>query len=127
MIVQFANTVTVASASLISGSGSVSGFGVSGATVTVDLMNIANAQTIFMKLTGVSDGTLSGDVPVAMSVLLGDTSGNGTVSSTDVTQTKLQSGQAVTASNFREDVIVSGAINGTDVSAVKLKSGTALP
>jgi plastocyanin len=127
MIVQFANPVTVTSASLISGSGSVSGFSVNGATVTVDLMNIANAQTIFMKLASVNDGILSGNVPVAMSVLIGDTSGNGAVTATDVTQTKLQSGQGVTASNFREDVIVSGTLNGTDVSAVKLRTGTALP
>ena len=56
MIVQFANTVTFGSASLIGGSGSVSGFSVNGSTVTVDLMNITNAQTIFMKLTNVNDG-----------------------------------------------------------------------
>jgi concanavalin A-like lectin/glucanase superfamily protein len=127
MIVQFASPVTVTSANLIGGSGSVSGFSVSGATVTVNLMNITNAHTVVMKLGGVSDGILSGDVPVAMSVLIGDTSGNGAVSATDVTQTKLQSGQGVTASNFREDVIVGGTINGTDVSAVKLRTGTAVP
>ena len=62
-----------------------------------------------------------------MSVLIGDTSGNGSVTATDVTQTKSQSGQAVSASNFREDVVVNGSINGTDVSSVKSSSGTALP
>ena len=127
MIVQFANPVTVTSASLISGNGSVSGFATAGATVTVDLMNITNAQTVFMKLMGVSDGVLSGDVPVAMSVLIGDTTGNGTVNATDVSQTKGQSGQAVTGSNFREDAVVNGSINATDVAAVKSNSGTALP
>jgi len=127
MIVQFANPVTVTSASLIGGSGSVSGFSTSGATVTVDLMNITNAQTVFMKLTGVNDGVLSGDVPVAMSVLLGDTSGNGVVNASDVSQAKLQSGQTLSNSNFRSDVNVNGSINATDVSSVKLKTGTALP
>ncbi len=127
MIVQFANPVTVGSASLTGGSGSVSGFSVNGATVTVDLMNIANAQTIFMKLTNVNDGTLSGDVPIAMSVLIGDTTGNGVVNATDVSQTKLQSGQTLSNSNFRNDVIVNGSINATDISSVKLSSGTALP
>jgi hypothetical protein len=105
----------------------VSGFSVNGATVTVDLMNIANAQTIFVKLTGVNGGTLSGDVPVAMSVLIGDTTGNGVVNATDISQAKLQSGQAVSNSNFRNDVIVNGSINASDVSSVKLSSGTALP
>ena len=62
-----------------------------------------------------------------MGVLLGDTSGNGTVNSTDVSQTKLKSGQAVDAANFRTDVTVSNSINATDVGTVKLKVGTALP
>ena len=127
MIVQFANPVTVTSATLIGGSGSVTGFSTNGATVTVDLMNIPNAQTIFMKLMGVSDGVLSGDVPVAMSTLLGDISGNGMVNATDVGQAKLQSGLPVSASNFRNDIIANGSINASDVSSVKLNSGTALP
>ena len=45
----------------------------------------------------------------------------------DVTQTKLQSGQAVTATNFREDVASNGSINASDVSLVKSKSGNAIP
>ena len=53
--------------------------------------------------------------------------GNGSVTATDVSQTKGQSGQGVTGANFREDVVVNGSINATDVSAVKSKSGTALP
>ena len=64
---------------------------------------------------------------VPIGVLLGDTTGNGTVNATDVSQAKLQSGQAVTGSNFRNDITVNGSINATDVSSVKLKSGTALP
>jgi hypothetical protein len=62
-----------------------------------------------------------------MGVLLGDTTGNGTVNATDVSETKSKSGQSVNASNFRDDVTVSGNINSTDVSTVKSKSGTALP
>jgi hypothetical protein len=62
-----------------------------------------------------------------MGLLPGDTSGNGIVNSTDVTQAKSQSGQPTTAANFRQDVNNSGSINSTDVSTVKAKSGTALP
>ena len=125
MVVTFANPVTVSSASVTSGTGSVSGSPiVAGNVVTVNLTGVTNAQTIIVTLSGVNDGVSMGDVVVPMSVLQGDTSGNGTVSGTDVSQTKLQSGQAVTASNFREDVVVNGSINGSDVSAVKLKSGT---
>jgi len=127
MIVQFANPVTVAGAAVTDGSGSVSGFSVSGAVVTIDLTGITNVQTIVVKLTGVNDGTLSGDVPVAMGVLLGDTNGNRAVSASDVAQTKAQSGQTTTAANFRTDVNASGSISAADIALVKSKSGTILP
>jgi hypothetical protein len=127
VVVTFGNTVSLSGASITSGTGNVANFSASGSEVTVNLSGVANAQTISISLSDVSDGTNMGCVAIPMGVLLGDISGNGQVTSTDVTQDKLQSGQAVSASNFREDVIVNGAINGTDVSAVKLKSGTALP
>jgi len=44
-----------------------------------------------------------------------------------VSLTKSQVGQAVTSSNFREDVNVNGTISATDVALVKSKVGTALP
>jgi hypothetical protein len=62
-----------------------------------------------------------------MGVLLSDTEGNGIVNSTDVSQTKLRSGQVVSAANFRSDVTVNGTINSTDVSQVKVKSAKGLP
>jgi hypothetical protein len=62
-----------------------------------------------------------------MGVLVGDTNANGTVSAADVAQTKSQSGQPVTGSNFREDVNTSGTISSTDVAIVKSEVGTALP
>ena len=65
--------------------------------------------------------------PVNIGFLIGDTTGDKTVSATDVAQTKSQSGNAVNGSNFRLDVNNSGAINGTDVSIVKSKSGHTLP
>lgn len=74
-----------------------------------------------------TDGTNTGDVLIPMGVLLGDASENGTVNSTDVSQTKVKSGEAVDATNFRSDVTVNGSINRSDVSTVKLRSGTALP
>ena len=61
-----------------------------------------------------------------MGLLVGDASASGDVNSTDVSQTKAQSGITVTGSNFREDVNANGAINSSDVSLVKSRSGTAL-
>jgi hypothetical protein len=62
-----------------------------------------------------------------MNVLLGDTTGNKAVNSSDISQTKGQSGVAISASNFRTDTTVSGATNASDVSQVKANSGHAVP
>jgi len=54
-----------------------------------------------------------------MAVVIGDTTGNGVVNSTDIAQTQSQSGQAVTSSNFREDVTVNGLIKSSDIGLVQ--------
>jgi hypothetical protein len=127
VIVTFPSAVSLTNASVTTGTGTVSSFTVSGGQVTVNLTGVSNAQTIAITLFGVSDGTNMADVTIPMGVLLGDTSGNGSVNATDVSLTKSKSGQAVNASNFRTDVTLSNSINSSDVSTVKSKSGTALP
>jgi len=127
IIVTFVNPVTVGSASATSGIGSVGSFSVSGAQVTVNLTGVANAQTLTVTLGNVNDGVGFGNVPVSMGLLLGDTNGNGSVSASDIGQTKAQSGQATTGSNFREDVNVNGSITAADVGLVKASAGTGLP
>jgi len=127
MIINFATSVTVQSASVTSGTGSVSSFTVNGPQVTVSLIGVINVQRITMTLHNVNDGTRTGDVPVSMDVLIGDTTGNGVVNAGDVSQTKSQVGHAVTVSNFREDVNASGTITATDVAIVKSDVGTSLP
>jgi len=88
-----------------------------------------NAAVVQVTLNGVIDvdGNSSSEVPVLMGLLIGDTSADGSVNSADISQTKSQSGHAVTISNFREDVTADGSINSADISLVKSKSGTALP
>jgi Repeat of unknown function (DUF5650) len=128
IVFSFPGTVTFDSASVSSGVGSVSSSSGGGtATVTVDVTGVTNAQVITVTLTNVHSGSVNADVSVPMGVLFGDTNGSGTVSSTDVSQTKLRSGQAVDGTNFRSDVNLTNSINGTDVSAVKLRVGTGLP
>jgi len=128
----FAGLVSIKSAAITAGTGTVSSTsgGIGGTpspSCIVNLTGVTNAQRITVTLLGVSNGVNTGDISVQMGVLVGDTNGNGTVNSSDVSQTKLQSGQAVTNSNFREDVNANGTINSSDVSLVKLRSGTALP
>ena len=132
VVATFPGAVTLGSAAVTPGPGgtaSVSSANVSpdGTQVTVTLTNVTNAQTMMVTLLGVSDGNNTGDVSVPMSVLLGDTTANGSINSSDISQTKSQSGQEVTASNFRQDVTVNGSINSSDISLVKSKSGTAVP
>ncbi len=128
VVLTFSSAVSFTSASVTAGAGSVSGSSGNGTTiVSVNLTGVTNAQRITVTLLGVSDGTTTGDVTVPMGVLIGDTNANGAVNAGDVAQTKSQSGQAVTAANFREDVNANGSINAGDVALVKSKSGTALP
>jgi hypothetical protein len=127
IVVTFAVPVTLSSANVSSGTGSVSSVNVNGNQVFVNLTGVANAQTIAITLVSVNDGTNTGNVVIPMSVLLGDTTANKSVNSSDISQTKAQSGTIPTASTFRTDVTVNGLINSSDISTVKSKSGTALP
>src|SRR5205807_7043496 len=119
MIIDFATSVTVGSAALTSGTGSVSSFSVSGSQVTVNLTGVTNVQRITVTLFNVNDGTHMGNVPVSMGVLVGDVNGNAVVNAADVALTKSRVGQAVSGSNFREDVNANGTINAGDVAQVK--------
>jgi len=75
----------------------------------------------------VSDGTNIINPSVTFGLLIGDTSGNGTVNAADVAQTKTQVGMSACPPNFRTDVNGDGLINASDVALVKSKSGTSLP
>jgi hypothetical protein len=128
IVFTFSVPVTAASAAVSSGTGvvgAVSGNGTT--TITVDLTGVTNAQYITVTLNCVDDGVNGGNVSATMGVLVGDRTVSGNVTGSDVSAVKVQSGSAVSASNFRSDMNASGTINGTDVSLTKLQSGTALP
>jgi hypothetical protein len=131
IVFTFTNDVAAADVSLSTqGNGNIAGPPtLSGKTVTVDLTGVTDKQTITVMLTDVTDvyDQVVPEIDVPMSVLVGDTSGNGTVTGTDVSQTKFQVGHPVTDANCREDIVVNGSINSTDVGQVKLKSGSGLP
>ena len=100
---------------------------------TVHLKNVANAQHLFVTLNAlpVYNSNVNGNatlnaVAARMDVLLGDTNNNSAVNSSDISQTKAQSGNAVTSSNFRNDVTADGSLNSSDIALVKSQSGTGL-
>ena len=100
---------------------------INGSVVTVNCTGVPNAQNIAITLTGVSDGTNTGNVSIPMGVLAGDTNADRFCDAVDVSQTKSQSGKATTGSNFRDDVNLDGFIDAVDAAFVKSYSGTRLP
>jgi hypothetical protein len=99
---------------------------VNGSEVTVDLANVADAQTLNITLTNVSDGNTTGSVPIQLPVLLADTNADRSVNSGDASQTRSRSGQVANATNFRSDVNTDGAVNSGDAIIVRSRSGQTL-
>ena len=99
-----------------------------GNTMTVELTGVMDRQTITVTLSNVTSeaGGVLAQAAVSLHLFAGDTTGNKTVNATDVSQTKAQVGQPVTAANFRSDVLANGSISATDVAVVKSKVGQAL-
>ena len=131
IVFTFSNPITSGEATVTSGTGTVAGAPViTDNTMTVVLNGVANAQTTTITLSNVTDSfaQVLPDTAVAAGFLLGDVNGSRSVSATDIGQVKSQSGQAVSASNFRADVTASGgSINASDIGLVKSASGTTLP
>ena len=93
-----------------------------------NLSGVPTSAHVAVTLHGVVDSAgNSGDVIVNADFLAGDTTGNGSVNSSDIAQTQSESGHTVSASNFREDVTANGSINSSDIGFVQAQSGTALP
>ncbi len=97
--------------------------------MTVNLTGVTNAQTLTITLSNVTDtfGEILPDALVSIGILIGDTTGDRSVNSGDIGQTKSKSGQVVGVTSFRNDVTVDGTLNSGDIGLVKSKSGTALP
>jgi hypothetical protein len=130
LVLTFNNYLVSGSASVTTGTGTVSGApAFSGKTATVDLIGVSDMQKLVVTLDNVTDrfSQVLPDTPITVNMLIGDTTGNKSVTASDISQTKLRSGSATTASNFREDVTINGTISASDISTVKLHSGEGLP
>ncbi len=136
LVVTFPTAVTFNSVQVVSGTGTVSsvfvgapqldGF-VASTTININLTGVTNLQRLTVGIFGVNDQTNSGDVGIRLGFVLGDTTGNGAVGSSDISQTKAQSGQTADTGNFRNDVNANGVITSTDIGIVKSQSGSSLP
>jgi glucose/arabinose dehydrogenase len=133
MIFKFALPISsVGGASVTSGIGSVSGRMIDSNNTRqyiVNLTGVANAHYVTVTLSNVIDagGNTASTVSATMGVLAGDATTNGMVNSSDISEVQSQSGQLVTANNFRDDATVNGIINSSDIALVQSQSGMALP
>ncbi|MDQ3197831.1 MAG: YCF48-related protein [Verrucomicrobiota bacterium] len=129
LVFNFTSNVISGSASVTSGTGTAGTPVFSGTTMTVPLSGVADVQKLTVTLTGVTDvsSQVLPSTPVSLNVLIGDTNGDKSVDTTDVTLTRGQVGMAVTGSNFRDDVRVDGTITSADVKQVRTAVGHSLP
>ncbi|MEO5720734.1 MAG: dockerin type I repeat-containing protein [Chthoniobacterales bacterium] len=117
LIVTFNNPIVSGSASVGSGTGTVSGsptfFG----------------NTMTVNLTGVTDsfGQSLSPAAITFTTLIGDVNGNRSVNSNDVAQVKALTNAPLNGSNFRADVNANGNINATDVALVKASTNHTIP
>jgi hypothetical protein len=130
LVFTFTNKLVSGNASVVSGTGAVSGPpAIVNNTMTVNLGGVANQQKITVTLSAVTDSfsQVLPDTSIVMGILPGDTTGNGVVNSSDISQAQSESGHAVDSTNFREDVTLNGLINSSDIGFIQSKSGTGLP
>jgi hypothetical protein len=129
LVFTFNNNVVNGNARIMAGQARVSNTPTFvGNHMTVNLSDVTNAQTLTVRLSGVTDEfsqTLP-DVDVSIRFLFGDLNSSNNVTASDLSQVKTASGTGVSAANFRADVNISGAITSSDISAVKAASGTAI-
>jgi hypothetical protein len=129
VVFTFNRPLASADVSITGGAGTLNGPPViSGSTVTVELSGVVDMQVLELSLdaTDTSGEPLFG-MSVQIGFLIGDSTGDRSVSSGDISHTKSLSGQTATSSNFRADFNVSGSINATDVTIAKTRSGSQLP
>ena len=130
LVFTFTNTVVSGSASVSSGTGSVSGSPTfSGSTMTVNLTGVTDIQAVGITLANVMDNfaQVLPNTVVTANFLVGDVNGNKSVNATDVGSVKGQSGVPASAANFKNDLNVSGGISATDVALEKSASGHSIP
>ena len=128
-VLTFDMPVNGGTATVTAGTGTASSVTFSGNDMIVSLTGVTDVQVITLTVNNVTStggGTLT-SASIDMGMIIGDTTGEGSVNSSDVSQTKARSGSTVDGTTFRSDVAVDGTINSSDVSTVKAKSGNAVP
>lgn len=128
VVVTFAAPATVNSATC---DGKPATTASAGNDVIVSCSGVPNQKVIDIALSGVTVGSVSGDLSIPMGVLLGDVDASRRVDSADVTAVRQQALQSLTAvpPTFRDDIDVSGRIDSNDVTIARQEAAAlkALP
>jgi hypothetical protein len=131
VVLTFDQPISSANVALNSGNAAISGTPVvSGNTITVNLVNVANAQDLKLTATNVTPvtGGAFGTASISVRVLEGDINSDGVVDEQDLSLVKaLASNKSVSGFNFRSDDNLSGSISGADVTRVKSRLGSTIP
>lgn len=130
VVFTFPNNLTSVTSASVAGGGSVSSSAIDAdpKKYIVNLTGVPNGQNVTITLNNAQDSVgNAGNVSVVMGVLLGDTTANGNVNSSDIGEVKANSGLSTTAGNFRTDITVNGVINSSDIGVAKSQSGSMLP
>ena len=88
-----------------------------------------DGETVTVTANNVHDdlGNTLASAAASMGVLVGDVTGNGSVTNGDTAAVRAVQGQQTNSSNFRADVTLDGRINNQDVQTVRSHRGESLP
>lgn len=126
LVLTFDQAISGGAATVSAGTAAVSGTPVaSGTTLTIQLINVANAQALTIGVSNVTPtaGGSAGSATVNFRVLEGDVNGTGSVSAADIALVKYNTGKSADGSNFRCDLNYNGAISSADIAVVKFRTG----
>ena len=94
--------------------------------MTAALTGVTSAEIVALRTSNINgDGLQHGDVPFGF--LNADANANRVVDKADQSQIRGAMGQAVTSSNFRDDVNIDGSIGNADANLVKTNKGKTIP
>jgi hypothetical protein len=131
LVVTFDRNVTAANAEINLGTASLDTTTCSGNQVILDLSDVTNAQSLQIGLSDVQgeDGSVLANATMSLSILIGDTDGNGIVSAADMRVVRDDLGTSGGDSDFspRADCGTLGVVSARDMAIVRDNFGTSLP
>jgi hypothetical protein len=105
--------------------GSISGYGIGGKSVTINLTGGTNRDTMALNIQDLqySNNSIAGDYTLYITLLVGNITQSGTVNGADFSALSAQFGQGDNMQNFKDDLDMQGTINGSDFATLAANFG----